>query len=306
MTAAGAEGRRTTGQRAAWLAVVAGLVLCASPGRAQTVSDTAAAETLESAKREFQIGEFENAARLLRGLLETGVEDPTRRREALLYLGFSEVELGQPVRADEAFRGVLALDPDYRPDEREFPPKLRTAFEQSRAAMQVSAASDIVSLLEARGKLSRPGKMPAAFARKWYQKWWVYAIVGAVGVGATAVLAGGGSGYDPPTVALEVVTPQCAAPNPAGRYNPGAVAVEAQIEDGQGPYSLRFTDNDVEAGTLSTGASGTVRFTFPDLRSSPGGGCLNHVLRVTVTDAQDNGGRVVDSRAPIQVCQCFQ
>jgi hypothetical protein len=263
----------------------------------------AAESRLEEAKTHVQLGEFEEAAGLLRLLMAEEVSAATRR-DAALYLGWAEMELGRDAEAREAFGEVLRLEPDFRPDAAQFPPRLRTAFDEVRAAAQTGRVSDVVSLLEPQGRLSPPGQVPSAFRRRWYQRWWVYAAVGAVGIGATALLVGGGSGYDPPTVTLEVVTAQCGAPNPPGRYEPGNIEVEARVADGAAPFTLSFLDNGMPAGTAST-TGAPARFTFLNVPSSEGGGCLNHSLEVRVTDAQNNGGRQVGANVPVQVCRCF-
>jgi hypothetical protein len=226
------------------------------------------------------------------------------RRDASLYLGFCELELGHPEQSRAAFAEVLRLSPDFRPDASEFPPRLRSAFDEARAAMQTTVASDIVSLLEVRGKLSNPTKMPSMFSRKWYQKWWVYAVVGAVGIGATAVLVGGGSGYDPPGVLLSVTTPACRDESPEPRHQRGAISVEAVVSDGEGPYSLSFFDDQTLVQTVSSPNPATVGFTYPNVEAS-GGGCRNHALRVNVKDAKENEGRIVESTVTLIVCQCF-
>lgn len=259
---------------------------------------------LDEAKTKFQTGEFDAASNLLRALLEKDLPANTRR-DANLYLGFSELELGHQEAAQAAMREVLRIAPDYRPDPAEFAPRLRAAFDEMRAQLQTGETSDIVSLLEPRGKLSHATKMPSMFARKWYQKWWVYAVVGAVGVGATALLVGGGNSYDPPAAMLDPLTQPCRDPNAPTRYQRGPIQVEAQVTDGEAPYTLRFFDDNVLVDTRNAPGTAPVQFTFPNVESAAGGGCRNHVLKVSVNDARDNEGRLVEASAALTVCQCF-
>ena len=248
---------------------------------------------LDEAKTKFQTGEFDAASNLLRALLEKELPADTRR-DTNLYLGFSELELGHQAAAEAAMKEVLRIAPDYRPDPAEFAPRLRAAFDGMRARLQTGETSDIVSLLEPRGKLSRATKMPSMFARKWYQKWWVYAVIGVVGVGATALLVGGGNSYDPPAAMLDNVTEPCGDQGQT-RYQRGPIEVEARISDGEAPYTLTFFDDNVLVATRNASTASTVAFTFPNVESAAGGGCRNHVLKVSVNDARDNEGRTVEA-----------
>ncbi len=265
---------------------------------------------LEEAKFLYQDGEFETAALQLRELALRATTVGIRV-EAWLYLGFCRLNLGAEKEAREAFQQVLRMVPDFRLDPLRFPPKLRTAFEEARASSRTTKVADIVSLLEPMGKLSPPlKKVPSEFSRKWYQKWWLWAGVGAVGITAAVLLSGGGGdGYVAPDLVLKLPEPNCT--RPPGVFAPGEVELSVAIDDGESPYALTFSLRRSEDAKFTevgweTISSKETSFVFQGLEAFPGGGCQQHLLRVKVLDAQKNHGQDVERQTSLTVCTCFE
>ncbi|HEX9580325.1 MAG TPA: hypothetical protein VF970_04390 [Gemmatimonadales bacterium] len=78
--------------------------------------------------------EFAAAGRLIRRALEAQDRPPiagAERASALMYLGASELLLGNRDRAVEVFRDLVLDNPTFRPDSLVFPPRIAVVFEET-------------------------------------------------------------------------------------------------------------------------------------------------------------------------------
>ncbi|HMA46705.1 MAG TPA: hypothetical protein VKP11_05820 [Frankiaceae bacterium] len=91
--------------------------------------------------------DYDSAAALLRAALDsagTPVLSDSQRVRALVYLGATELFRDHRDSASAAFRRLLLLDPDYRPDQLVFPPEVSSLFQEVRLttrAVTVAAPS---------------------------------------------------------------------------------------------------------------------------------------------------------------------
>lgn len=114
------------------------LLAAAPPASAQ--SPQALLDTGVKAYRDL---DFETAVQALRAALAAAAQDTTAidRREALTYLGATELFRGEADSADSAFGRVVRLDPGYRPDPLIFPPQVTAGFNRVRQNIYVASVS---------------------------------------------------------------------------------------------------------------------------------------------------------------------
>lgn len=97
-----------------------------------------------------------------------------------------------------------------------------------------------------KGRISRP----------FYKKWWLWALLGAAGVGATAALVGGGTTIaGPPTVNLSKPTGEIDLDPNLNQVCQGAVPLDLSITGGEAPYEAIYTIN-VQGGNANVVVAG--------------------------------------------------
>jgi hypothetical protein len=97
-----------------------------------------------------------------------------------------------------------------------------------------------------KGRISRP----------FYKKWWLWALLGAAGVGATAVLVGGGTTIaGPATVTLSKPAGEIETDPNLNQVCQGAVPLDLSITGGEAPYEAIFTVN-VQGGNANVEVAG--------------------------------------------------
>ena len=107
-------------------------LLVALPTTLPAQSGSARAQ-LSRAIAAYQSLEFEVAATLLRRALADGSDlSDAQRREALAYLGAAEHYRARPDSAEEVFRRLVLLAPQYRPDTLVFPPEVTSVYDEVR------------------------------------------------------------------------------------------------------------------------------------------------------------------------------
>jgi hypothetical protein len=119
-----------------WAAL--GLALLATPVAAQ-----APATLMNEGLAAYDDLEFALAARLLRRAVFPDAEpalSTAQMERALVYLGASEVLLGEQNQAAETFRGLVLANPRYRPDELVFPPRVTRLYGE---VLQTTKAVDL-------------------------------------------------------------------------------------------------------------------------------------------------------------------
>lgn len=115
------------------------LAIVPAPLLAQQGGGSANARSaIAQAIRAYRDLDFDVAATLLRRALTSELDDSTRR-QALTYLGAAEHYRGHADSAAAAFRRLVVLAPEYRPDTLVFPPEITQTFEDVRSRTQVAA-----------------------------------------------------------------------------------------------------------------------------------------------------------------------
>ena len=150
---------------------------------------------------------YADAIARLEVILSSPELGPAQRLEAGELLAYAAIALGAPLRAEEAYAAILDHDPDYRPPTGASP-KVLEVFARVRArrakappppplalARTASAAapSELIPAVDSRP----PTAEAAAESEAWYQKWWLWTIIGAAAVGgasAAIVLSRPGGG----------------------------------------------------------------------------------------------------------------
>lgn len=119
----------------------------------------------------------------------------TQRVEANELLAYAAVAIGDPAHAEQAFSALLDHDPTYR-----LPtgtsPKVAEIFERTRAhrtpppppaQVRTATATRPEGLALIPAVDSGPPSAEAADQREaWYQKWWLWTIIGAAAVGGAS------------------------------------------------------------------------------------------------------------------------
>jgi hypothetical protein len=135
---------------------VVAFLLCVRLGMAIATPIGAADETagvaehsLDEGKRLYKEAQFELAVAELQqaiGALENE-PDLTRRRgrlaDAFFHLGLAFLGLNEREAARDAFKNVLRLDPEFRPDAHIYAPKVIELFEQARIGLPVTSSRRI-------------------------------------------------------------------------------------------------------------------------------------------------------------------
>jgi hypothetical protein len=115
-----------------------GLALLATPAAAQTP-----ATLMNEGLAAYEDLEFALAARLLRRAVFPDAEpalSTAQMERALVYLGASEVLLGEQNQAAETFRGLVLANPRFRPNELVFPPRVTRVYGE---VLQTTKAVDL-------------------------------------------------------------------------------------------------------------------------------------------------------------------
>lgn len=166
-------------------------------------------------------GRYERARDLLLKALKFKEEELGRNRRlgALAYLACCQIALGDVPAAQNSFKRLLTLEPDYR-----LPagtsPKIVAVFEKVRSQMPKKIEPLAVPRTKPRPVIEEkppegvtpPAKKPEEpEPKKASSNWWIWAVVGGVVVGAGVTLAVLLSGEDEPTgnafVNIEVTGP---------------------------------------------------------------------------------------------------
>src|SRR5712692_7226267 len=126
-------------RHAAFLALIAGLLLAPRQGQAQSAQGVLAA-----AIRSYQNLDLDDAAGLLtRALTFQGPEALSRpnRSKALMYLAATELLRDHRDSAFAVSRRLVAYEPRYRPSDLDFPPRTIALYDSARRATPAVLAS---------------------------------------------------------------------------------------------------------------------------------------------------------------------
>jgi hypothetical protein len=155
-------------------------------------------------------GDYERAERALRAnLLKLTAANNAERAEILVYLALIANIRQRPDEARASLRQALQFRPDLVIDPVEFPRTLRDMVAEIRADMLSHRARPRPGELAAPVHMLAPIATPPGWkagGRKWYQRWYVWAGVGAAAPAAIIVMGGGG-GARPTATTTPTVTP---------------------------------------------------------------------------------------------------
>jgi hypothetical protein len=173
---------------------------------------TTAKPPVERGQEYYEQSRFDDAIGLLRDLVDQGAivgEELQRAREILAR---SYVKKGYPAQAKDMFKGILRLNPAYRPDPIRVPPDETAVFDQALREYETELATparrDTVTAppptrTQPPAATTRPTPPPTTPAmtpvkeeggkKGLASQWWVW-VLGAAVVGGVAAAAGGGGG----------------------------------------------------------------------------------------------------------------
>lgn len=130
--------------------VATAAILSSAPLAAQTPSNL-----LASGIRAYEDLDFAVAERVLARAAASEDASPTVRRQAMMYLGATEVLAKHADSAEAVFRSLILDDPRYRVDELVFPPQISSAFDSvRRATPAVTLAVPSDTLVERGGEVA--------------------------------------------------------------------------------------------------------------------------------------------------------
>ncbi|MCS7312094.1 MAG: SUMF1/EgtB/PvdO family nonheme iron enzyme, partial [Acidobacteria bacterium] len=118
-----------------WLFVWVGGVLAGVPGRAQDVR-----ARLQAAWQAFKEARFEDTLRLAQVVLKSTDLHEATRIEALALQAYASVALGRLSTAEERFRAILQIQPDWTPPGDVASPRILRVFEQARQTSEAERA----------------------------------------------------------------------------------------------------------------------------------------------------------------------
>lgn len=133
---------------------------------------------------------YADAIARLEQVLSSPALNSSQRVEANELLAYAAIALGDAGRAERAFSAILEADPAYR-----LPtgtsPKIAEIFAltQARRAPPPPPPTPAVraaTVAEAPPILAPPAVEAASESEAWYQKWWVWTILGAAAVGGAS------------------------------------------------------------------------------------------------------------------------
>ena len=93
-----------------------------------------AQDSLEAARQLYAAAEYSSALTMLNGLVTS--ESPREDRRAIaLYRTLCLLAVGRGAEADRSIEAMVSMDPLYRPDADEIPPRMRAAISEARKRM---------------------------------------------------------------------------------------------------------------------------------------------------------------------------
>ena len=116
-----------------------------------------AQDSLEAARQLYASAEYTSALTMLNALI-TGESPREERRAIALYRTLCLLAVGRGAEADRAIESMVSMDPLYRPDADDIPPRMRTAISEARKRMLPSILQETVQGLE--GRLRSAGLQP--------------------------------------------------------------------------------------------------------------------------------------------------
>jgi hypothetical protein len=93
-----------------------------------------AEDSLEAARQLYASAEYTSALTMLNALA-TGESPREERRTIALYRTLCLLAVGRGAEADRAIEAMVSMDPLYRPDADDIPPRMRTAISEARKRM---------------------------------------------------------------------------------------------------------------------------------------------------------------------------
>lgn len=142
---------------------------------------------------------YADAIARLEVILSSPALGPEQRVEANELLAYAAIAIGAPLRAEAAYGAILDHDPDYRPP-RGASPKVEEVFLRARARRgppPTRPPPPPVAPVRTASAAAPPGLIPpvdsgalsaeaTAEDEAWYQKWWLWTIIGAAAVGGAS------------------------------------------------------------------------------------------------------------------------
>ncbi len=93
-----------------------------------------AQDSLEAARQLYASAEYTSALTMLNGLVTS--ESPREERRAIaLYRTLCLLAVGRGAEADRSIESMVSMDPLYRPDADDIPPRMRAAISEARKRM---------------------------------------------------------------------------------------------------------------------------------------------------------------------------
>ena len=93
-----------------------------------------AQDSLEAARQLYAAAEYTSALTMLNGLVTS--ESPREERRAIaLYRTLCLLAVGRGAEADRSIESMVSMDPLYRPDADDIPPRMRAAISEARKRM---------------------------------------------------------------------------------------------------------------------------------------------------------------------------
>jgi hypothetical protein len=100
-----------------------------------------AQDSLETARQLYASAEYTSALTMLNGLITT--ESPREDRRAIaLYRTLCLLAVGRRAEADRSIESMVSMDPLYRPDADDIPPRMRAAISEARKRMLPAILQD--------------------------------------------------------------------------------------------------------------------------------------------------------------------
>ena len=93
-----------------------------------------AQDSLEAARQLYASAEYASALTMLNGLVTSG-SPREERREIALYRTLCLLAVGNRAEADRSIESMVSMDPLYRPDADDIPPRMRAAISEARKRM---------------------------------------------------------------------------------------------------------------------------------------------------------------------------
>jgi tetratricopeptide (TPR) repeat protein len=175
-------------------------------GPATAVAQTSAGEPqVERGEGYYEQSRFDEAIGLLKDLVQNNTLSGQELERAREILARSYVKKGYPVQAREMFKEILRANPDWRPDPIRVPPDEAAVFQDALKEFQsgVSVPPTPAPSSTETTPTPAPNAPPVTTSmetksskKSLFSRWYFYAGLALVGVGAAAAMGGGGGDDD--------------------------------------------------------------------------------------------------------------